>query len=232
MFLWIRKLKLPMFEISNSKFNRRRFGQLLAGSLIASVGRAQNTSPGFFRLINATGIPGKIEFDLNKEKLSEEGYESGASTGSIGFLPGSYNLLARHSTWADVEHAFELKSGDHSAMVLYSMPVLDEEGKEKKRVLKFAQVLCKPEAGARTVILTSACLAPQVQINLGGAQVTLDSLKPREVNLSQKAGQFLAIELDGAPIGSFQLEEAGAYGAVIFDQADGKTGCVTYFEIA
>lgn len=221
-----------MSKTFNPHLSRRRIIQWMAGALLSTSSRAQNAAPGFFRLINATGIPGKVEFDLNKEKLSEEGYESGGSTGSIGFLPGSYNLLARHTTWADVEHAFQLKSGEHSALVLYSTPVLDEEGKEKKRVLKFSQVPCKPEAGARTVVLVSACLAPQVQIELGGAQVTLDSLKPREINLSQKAGQFVDIGCGGMPVGSFQLEEAGAYGAVIFDQADGKKGCVTFFEIA
>lgn len=196
----------------------------------ALIVTADAQTAGAFRVVNATGLPGRVHFYLNGEIINSEGYESGQTTGNMGIPAKLWELKVKHTQCEEAIHAFEVTPGQQMAIIAYTEPVIDPKtGDIIKRVIKFGKIEGKPRGAKRSAALLFLSVSKQMEITMNNNPVVLEQNKQLDVSFAEARGTGVDIKAKGKDIGGINIEEMGDYAVVVYDNPDGTQGCVTFY---
>lgn len=191
---------------------------------------AQESAVGYFRLANATGLHGKLNFLMDGADINAKGYDSGETTGSLGVAVPTVLLKAVHPLCESAEFQINLTPGEQVAVIAYVEPQKDQKtGEVKKRILKFSKLERKPKSRKKSATLLFLSVSQSIQIKMNDAPVELQTLKQTDIGFGDSRDNGVSIKVGQQEIGSLDIEESGDYAVIIFDKADGTQGCITFY---
>jgi hypothetical protein len=156
---------------------------------------AQELAPvGFVRVVNAVGMPGRLEVKLDGQPVQKQGYEAGTITGLVALAAGALDLEFAHPACRGLNDPVSLGAGDSVALCVHWEPVLDRDGKEIARQLAlWRHELSAGEDRKSSFTFISLCKDPLVKLQV----LAVGAEKPAEVALAPREPKTLPFS--GAP---------------------------------
>lgn len=203
---------------------------LLASWLPTKTLLSQETSkspavPTGFRLVNATGLPDYVFFELDGRMLNPKGFATGTRTGLMGLGVGTYQIKADHPTKRKLTLNLTLAEGDRTSALLF----LEETESSKKnpdlaprQKLAFYPLPSRP-AGHSEPSLTIIQLTklPTLNLKFADTHFEIERLKPRLIGRKQSREQEPSIEVNGQPLCTYNLENNQDYVLVVYANPNG-----------
>lgn len=203
----------------------------LLGGVLMACAHAQESPPGFIRLVNAAaGGDGNLVLSIDGEAVYAKGYKLGQTSGGIGLAAGRHRIELRKDGMKPLNETVELKAGSTVSLVVFTEK---EESPPYAWRLRLMQMTAQEASGYRLCCL-SLCRREELSL-----AASVDGKKPLSLPLQRGAAASLAlggqrgrvsVKVAGLAAADIDLDDPGNYMLVIFDDANGQVRCLSYYD--
>src|SRR5437016_3049885 len=124
----------------------KRSFSLISALLVCTVHiiRAQNSASGVpIGFVNAVGLLGKADFQIDGRSLKPAGFVAGGYASSFGVPPGNHQFSFANGDTDKIAQTVEIKERFSSLFVLYKVAI-PQPNRTVKNVLKLAEIPPQP----------------------------------------------------------------------------------------
>lgn len=187
----------------------------------------------YIRLVNAVAPgEGRVELILNGAIVYPEGYQLGAVTGGIGVARGRCKVLVRKDGVKEGESRFDVRAGKTITLIPFAERVpANEDGPAhwQIRILRLKQTE-KPKGREATFV--SVARAPNVSIEMRDPAGNWDRHFVQRFQITRAPMKYpegyVPLRMGDRELPSIPVMDEGNYVVVLFDDADGKLGALSF----
>lgn len=181
------------------------------------------------RLVNATGLSGKIQIFIKGENVNPDGYESGMATAAFSLYPEEVEIKIQHPLIDDTVHQMKLLPSDRIAIIVYSEPKKGKElGVSTKRAVKFTTLQGKERGSKKTATLLFLSVSEGLELSMNQKMVNLTPHKQLDMVFGDARSSQVNLAVKDKTLRTFDIDEPGDYAVIVYDKPDGTQGCVTF----
>ena len=182
----------------------------------------QEIGKGYVQFINATGHEGALMLWVNDEGLSNRGYASGKSTGTLPLAESSVKIKGVLGDLEETEIGLTVKA-KYLHLVVARVVIEEKKGKPPtpKLVLQSTEFAPGTSVSPSALLVLQLTNVPVLDVSFGEGAISLAYGKPQVLEVSARMGSFPRIVFRNTIVESFNFHDPAHRGAVLFTD---KTG--------
>lgn len=191
---------------------------------------AQGEALGYFRFVQATGIPGKITVLLDVDDLQPEGYTTGQCTGAIGFPAKTYQIKVHHPDLGDLRLALPLKPGSINTLVIFTKMENPKPDQSPKLMLShyILESPAEDKAKGHNLTFVQCTSQPSVDFDVAGQPLSVARLTPVKIRVTKSMGEFPALSIGGTKLCTLNFKDPQDTVVIIFGDESGAMKAVSF----